>query len=369
MTIRVHLLGLPHTVTRLDFSHCAFTGKVLRWPKMMKPWGVHVIHYGVEGSTSGADEDVVLMSQDEHQTLLGHAYHEHGKGFYGDDATEGNTVYLQWNYYAREELKQRVRPGDLIALPFGHAHDAAIRGLPLLTSRQAAAFELGIGYTDCSVPWRIYESHVVRHLAMAREGRAGVSHDSTRLEFVIPNYYEVADWPQHQGGSDVVFLGRIGEAKGVSIISRLAAARPDLRFVICGQGDPESYLTAPNIVYRPAISGTERAEFLGNARAIIAPSRYPEPFCGVVAEAALCGTPAITSDFGAFVETVQDRVTGFRCQTQDQWIKALDDVLDLDRNYVRQRAIALWSTEAVGEKYYSALKTMTSCLQENAAEE
>jgi hypothetical protein len=38
----------------------------LKLPRMMVPLGYEVIHYGVEGSDSGATEDVVLMSQAEH---------------------------------------------------------------------------------------------------------------------------------------------------------------------------------------------------------------------------------------------------------------------------------------------------------------
>lgn len=363
---RVHLLAVPHTITREDFSSCAFTGKVLRWSQMMRPYNVHVIHYGVEGAQSGASENVTLMSQDEHQQLLGHAYHDHGKGMYGDDATEGNPAYRQWNFYAREELKARVKPGDLIALPFGHAHDAAIRDLPQLISREAATFELGVGYYDCAAAWRIYESHAVRHVVMAREGRHGTSGESSRLEFVIPNYYNVDEWELNlRGGNDIVFLGRIGPHKGCDLIPKLAKARPDLRFVICGQGDPTPYLTEPNVVYREPIVGRERSMYLGNARAIIAPSRFAEPFCGVVAEAQLCGTPAITSDFGAFVETVQDKVTGFRCQTMAEWLRALDKVADLNRGYIRSRAIALWSTSVIGQKYNDALTIMYNALHEN----
>ena len=40
--IRLHILGLPHTVTIDEFSHCAFTGKILRFPPMMKSVGYEV---------------------------------------------------------------------------------------------------------------------------------------------------------------------------------------------------------------------------------------------------------------------------------------------------------------------------------------
>lgn len=358
--MRVHLLGVPHTVTRADFSHCAFTGKVQRFSPMLRAQGFEVIHYGVEGSESGANEDVVLMSQEEHIQLLGHPYHEQNLGFYGDDATENNAVYRQWNLYARDELKSRLQPGDLIACPFGHAHDAAIRNLPMLNSRHVGAFESGIGYNDCALQWRVYESNAVRHVAMTKEGRHGVTHESSRLEWVIPNYYAVNEWQFNPTGDSktIVFLGRIGPAKGVDIIPRLAAERPDLHFVLCGQGNPSPYLGLPNVEYRKPISGTERSKYLGEARAIIAPSRYSEPFCGVVVEAALCGTPAITSNFGAFTETVEQGRTGFLCQTLRNWLDALDAVKDLDRQYIRVRAESKYSLEACGKLYALAIRDM-----------
>jgi len=41
----------------------------------------------------------------------------------------------------------------------------------------------------------------------------------------------------------------------------------------------------------------ERAELMGGAIAVIAPSMFPEPFCLVVIEAQMCGTPTITTDW------------------------------------------------------------------------
>lgn len=355
----LHLLAPPHTVTRADFAHCAFTQKTRRLSPMLRPLGWRVVHYGVAGSESGADEDVVLMDQDEHQALLGHRYHEHGAGFYGDDATEGNAVYRQWNLYAREELKARVEPGDLILLPFGHAHGAAIRGLPVLAAG-AGAIESGIGYYDCILPWRIYESYAVRHGTMAKEGRHGVSLDSSRLEFVAPNYYDVDEWPAGDGsGGHVAFMGRLTEGKGVRIVLQLARRRPDLRFELAGQGDITAFGELPSNVVHRGVLGAERARWIGNARCIVAPSRFAEPFCGAVVEAALTGTPAVTSDFGAFAETVLDGITGVRCNTIDEFARGLDDVAMMDRRTVRGMARNRYRLETVGRQYDRILTTAT----------
>lgn len=359
--MRLHLLGIPHTVTDASFSHCAFTQKVRKMGPMLRAQGFDVLHYGVEGSDSGATADVVLMTQDEHQALLGHAYHaqDANGGFYGDDAVEGNAVYRQWNLDAREELKARVAPGDLILLPFGHAHAAAIRGLPNLADGTAGAVESGIGYLDSFLPWRVYESEACRHAAMAKEGRWGVHDSSARLEYVIPNYWVADEWPEGPGGDAIVFLGRLTEGKGVPLILRLARQRPDLTFRFAGQGAmrPE-WGEIPSNVELVGPLNAERAAYLGTARAIIAPSRYIEPFGGCVVEAALCGTPAITSNFGAFTETVEHGVTGFRCQTEAEWLAALDAVATLDRAAVRRRALARYTVEVVGQEYARVFRAM-----------
>ena len=48
--MRLHLPAVPHTITSPECSHCAFTGKVLRFSPMMRSQGYEVLHYGVEGS-------------------------------------------------------------------------------------------------------------------------------------------------------------------------------------------------------------------------------------------------------------------------------------------------------------------------------
>ena len=363
--MRLHLLGIPHSVTTRDWSHCAFTQKVVKFARMMRPMGHEVIHYGVEGSDSGADEDVILMDQEEHQQLLGHRY-AHGTRPYGEDAVDNSPCYRQWNLYAREELKLRVGPGDLILAPFGHAHAAALRDLPILKAG-AGALESGIGYFDTLLPWRVYESFAVRHAVMAKEGRYGVTMESSRLEFVVANYYDLEDWPDATAGSrakaPVVFLGRLTEGKGIRQVLQTAAARPDVRFQIAGQGEIDAWGPLPKNVEYLGVLGDNRAQVLGKARAIIAPSRYVEPFGGAVVEAALCGTPAITSDFGCFAETVAHGITGFRCQTERQFAEAVDRVLGLDRRRVRERAIRLYSMPRVARLYDDVFRVCAERLE------
>ena len=67
--IRLHIFGLPHTITRDEYSHCAFTGKIQRFSPMMKSVGYEVYYYGNEGSITDADVQVDILSLNEFNQL------------------------------------------------------------------------------------------------------------------------------------------------------------------------------------------------------------------------------------------------------------------------------------------------------------
>lgn len=369
--MKLHLLGLPHTITDDSHSHCAFTGKIQRFSPMMRAEGFHVVHYGVAGAESGADEQVDVMDQAEHLQLMGlERYHEKPQKLIGDYAQEASAVYRQFNMYLRDELLERVEPGDVICLPFGRAHEAATASLPLVKSGEVMRVETGIGYSEPCTFTRVFESEAWRHWTWGREQRDGAGWKTPRMEWVIPNYYDVNDWPlvlrpDANAMNTVVYLGRIEDVKGLAIVPVLAAKRPDLHFVICGQGDPTPYLTQPNIEYREPISGRDRATFIGNARCLLAPSRFIEPFCGVAVEAMLCGTPVLTSDLGAFTETVLQGETGLRCLSERNWIDGLDAVLDISRVKARYHAVRRYSLQAVGPRYTGVFDMVALRIAEN----
>lgn len=355
--MRLHLLGLPHTVTRGDFSHCAFTGKILRFAPMMRAQGFEVIHYGAAGAESGANEQVELMTTEEHLGFLNiKKYHESPAEFVGTKAVVGTPLFTHYNYRLRDELIDRVEPGDVICLPMGHAHENALRGHELLRTGEAVAVETGIGYPNPCTIRRVFESQAWRHWIMGKEEREGSGWESPRQEWVIPNYYMIDDWQlrgnlSEQGKRTIVFLGRISESKGVAVIPAMARAHPSLRFVICGQGDPSPYLTEPNVEYRAPISGRDRSDYLGDAAAAIFPSRMVEPFCGAAVEAMLCGTPVLTGDFGAFTETNIEGTTGYRCADEREFIESLDWAMTLPRGDVWMSARERFSTDVCGPKY------------------
>lgn len=335
--MRLHLVGIFHTKHQASFSHCAFTGKALRFPKMMQMYGYEVIEYSNEGSESSADEKVIMLTESEFEELYGKRKHS---DFFGDDATIGSEGHKKFEERLINEMRLRIQPGDIVCHPFGHAHQILMNYFP--GNRHV---ETGIGYpTLMPESFRIFESYAWMHYHQGKENRSGRNY-----EWIVPNYYDLDDWePNYKPGEYLAFLGRICHIKGMDTI-RAIADYTKYPIILHGQGDASQW-AHPMIDYRGPISGKVRSEFLRNARAILAPTLFTEPFCGMTVEAMLCGTPTISIDYGAMTETVEPHM-GFRCHTLQDWLDAIDQVGDLDREQIAKIARAKYSLQACGARY------------------
>jgi glycosyltransferase involved in cell wall biosynthesis len=336
------MVGLPHTVVSTDYSHCAFTGKVLRFSTMMNPHGWHVVEYSNGVSESAAAEKVQILTEGELRAM---SKRRSDTEDYGADVNNRPLVD-EFSRRVVAELRARTAPGDIVCHVFGPYPDY-IGAAP-------ACFHLesGIGYTATTgaCPYRVYESAGWMHWHL---GRRHLEHGKN-YEFVAPNYYESADWPavtNPLADPYILYFGRITETKGMAIILEIALKMPEVRFVLCGQGDPSPWLKAPNIIAIPPVNGRARAAVLGGASVLLAPTMFIEPFCGAAVEAQFCGTPVVTSAYGAFWETVLDGVTGFRCNSLADYVGALRRAPALDRGFVALRARSLYSLEVVGKTY------------------
>lgn len=341
----LHLIGIFHTIHNQEYSHCAFTGKALRFSKMMRPRGYEVIEYANEGSESEADEKVVMLTADEFESMLGKRAKT---AFHGDAASTGTPHHQKFDERLLQELKKRVKPHDIICHPFGHAHASVCAAFP-----SHIHSETGIGYPTCMPKtMKIFESYAWRHYHCGKDGRQG-----SNYEWVIPNYFEIDDWePCYEPGQYIAFMGRITECKGLHTIHELASY-VDQKIVLCGQGDPTPW-KHPNIEYWGPLVGKQRSEFIRRATCSLMPTNFIEPFGGSGVEGMLCGTPLIATDYGAFTETVVPGVTGYRCKTLLDWLEAIDNVKTLDRKVIADIARSTYSLQACAARYDKAFTQM-----------
>ncbi|MFF2073173.1 glycosyltransferase [Kitasatospora sp. NPDC058162] len=121
-------------------------------------------------------------------------------------------------------------------------------------------------------------------------------------------------------GEHLLFLGRLAEAKGVRLLmaawDRLAAeGGVGVPLVIAGAGPLEAEVrawAAGRTDVRPVglYDQEQCREAIARAVAVVAPSTWLEAFGLVVVEAMAAGVPAVAAGHGAFVELVEDGVTG-----------------------------------------------------------
>ncbi len=337
--MKLHVIFPFHTEPNPVFSHCAFTGKAERFVEMMRLQGFDVIEYsnGRSDSAPHATERVEILTSEELNNLRGPSTF-----FHGDSAQIGGQIHREFSARLMEEILDRWGMGDIICHPFGHPHAD-------LGKLGGIHVESGIGYPpDCSwAPYRVYESYAWLHYSAARANRQG-----TNYEWVVPNYYRSTDWePKAEPGRYLLFAGRICAVKGLDTLGAISE-RLGVDILVAGQGDMAPWKERfPRLQHVGSVQGRARSDLFGNARAIITPTHFIEPFCGTAVEAMLTGTPVIAPDFGAFTETVLQGVTGFRCRTLGDYCEAVSRVAGLDRQFISERAQSLYSLTACGAKY------------------
>ena len=121
-------------------------------------------------------------------------------------------------------------------------------------------------------------------------------------------------------GEHVLYLGRITAEKGVRLLmaawDRIAASGGlGVPLVLVGTGPLQEEVAQwardrDDVWYLGLRSRTECRELTARSAAVVAPSTWMETFGLVVVEAMSAGVPAVTAGHGAFVELVQDGVTG-----------------------------------------------------------
>jgi glycosyltransferase involved in cell wall biosynthesis len=339
--LRFHVLAVPHTVTRKDYSACAFTQKVLKFCKMMMACGHTIYHYGHVDSEVECTEHVPITDNALFQEAYGH-YDWKKELFRHNTGDLCNKTFVE---RAIAEVGKRKEHLDFLLLFWGVGHDAIAKAHPDLI-----AVEPGIGCfnTPCT-PFSIFESYAVMNYIYGQEGQQPKWYDA-----VIPNYFDLDDFAfGSKPGDYFVYLGRIIESKGIKTAVDIAKA-VGMRLKVAGQGDFKEALgfdPPEHVELVGYVEPAERAIMLQGARALLAPTHYNEPFGGVTVEALLCGTPIITSDWGAFAENNIHGVTGYRCRTLEQFIWAARHVHRLDRRACREFAERNFSLERVADMY------------------
>jgi glycosyltransferase involved in cell wall biosynthesis len=147
-------------------------------------------------------------------------------------------------------------------------------------------------------------------------------------------------------GTYLAFLGRLSPEKGIEPALEIAR-RAGMSLKVAAKIYPEErsyyeqvveplFRTSPWVEFIGEVGGREKDEFLGNARALLFPIGWDEPFGLVMIEALACGTPVVAFRRGSVPEVIADQVTGFVVDGVDEAVEAVARLDELDRGRCRR---------------------------------
>lgn len=327
----LHILTNQSSPVNINNRVDAFSIAAYKFIKWMTKFGWNCVHY----SLPGAQVDCEMV-----QCL--------------ETVTPDNDLNRKlYNEQAGKEIAKRKKAGDIIVCFHGWENKVACDLNPDLK-----VVEPSIGYSPSAVfaPYRVFVSYANMHMYY---GESKMLMNPSWYDAVIYNPISANEFEFNENKGDYfLYFGRVIETKGLHIAIQ-ATEKAGVKLVIAGPGtikDMGYKITPPHVTEVGVCNAEQRKELMKNARAIIGPTYYVEPFGNMVVEGYMSGTPAITTDWGGFTENVVHGVTGYRCREMRDFVNAIKNIGKIDPKACRQWAMENCDDEVVHNKFNEYFK-------------
>ena len=165
------------------------------------------------------------------------------------------------------------------------------------------------------------------------------------------------------GGDYLAFLGRMSPEKGPLEAIQIAKQAKE-KLIMAAKVDVSDkkffikkikpLINAKQIKFIGEVDHRAKVKLLGQAKALLAPIQWPEPFGLFFIEAMACGTPGLTLNQGSAPEIISDGGTGFVCQTEAEIVDKIKIIKTIDRNTCRRHIEKNFTAKIMAENYLSA---------------
>ncbi len=202
-----------------------------------------------------------------------------------------------------------------------------------------------------------------------RTPAAGINWAGTVYHGYPESLFEFNPYPENY----FLYLGRFSEEKRPDQAIRLARACK-IHLKLAAKIDPadkgyfkskiEPLLDNPYIEYIGEVDDIRKSELLRNARALLNPIDWPEPFGLVMIEALACGTPVIVRRCGSSPEVIADGVSGFVCDTRQEFIRAIRSIDEISRAACRREFEQRFTLRHMVENYETLYRNVIAAAPE-----
>ena len=250
-------------------------------------------------------------------------------------------------------------------LDFDLVHDHSFMGWPYMAAKDHSEVKVTWTlhwYSEMTVPPPVRNPNLVslsNFMAAHWSGKLGV-HVERVYNGIEPDRYLYSA----EKGDRYLFLGRIARFKGPHEAVEIAK-RARVPVDIVGEdrftGDPPYVMNVMNstkgttAVYKGTVTHDEKLAFLRDAKAVLFPALWDEPFGLVPIEAMVSGTPVIALKRGALSEIIVNGKNGFLVDTVAEMVTLVEEnaVEDIDPEVCRQHVLDHFTSERMAKEYES----------------
>jgi glycosyltransferase involved in cell wall biosynthesis len=341
--------------------------------KIMKIAQVSPLYESVPPKMYGGTERVVSFLTEE-LTSLGHEVYLFASG---DSTTSANLIpfrdkavrldescydKLSPHFAMMEEVERQGRKFDII-----HSHIDYIH-YPLIRRSKFPHLVTLHGRLDSPELFAIYKEYneipVVSISDSQRKPLPFANWKNTIYHGLPENLFKV----NKKTGDYLAVVGRISPEKGIDRAIEIAikAGIPIKIAAKIDKADEEYYeahikelFKHPLVEYIGEINDHEKQDLLGNALALMFLIDWPEPFGLVMIEAMACGTPIVAYSNGSVPEIIEKGVNGFLVNSQDEALKAVQNINLISRLKCRQVFDERFTARRMALDYLNVYESLT----------
>lgn len=314
--MRLHIVGVPRNPSTPTIAMDPYAMVSYYLTTYLHRGGHEVHYYGFKESTVECTKNWGIVNKEHHEK-----YNVTNPQNHWGISTEGDSIF---NNAATQYLCKNIQEGDIVICMWSSSIIAVKSCLDKKPFNvNIVDGHIGHRHPTQSTPFHVFASHANRHFVygMNLEGFS-YWHDTV----IYPMANDLNNFTYKEKKKDYfLFMGRLNSDKGIGIFFNLAKHFKDKQFILAGQG-AHNWDIPPNMKEAGYLNPIQRKEYLSNAKAVISPSHYAEPFGLTAVEAGLSGTPIICTDHGGYTETVVEGLNGYRCSYFNDFVNAVNNI-------------------------------------------